>query len=253
MKCPDKIVVLLALCFCATGFAWAESAEHRFQPVEMYQCNFKKGEDRSRFDRIIPSWNKWMDIYYGEAYRAWALSPDFNDPDSTFDLTWIGAWKDGRAMGHSQDNWAEKGDEQMAIFMSILDCPIHASMAAEQLVRGTAENADKSVVSFRDCTVAEGKTVDEAIDAVRAFANYMAQQGSKASQWVFYPVWGPTTDVSFNWVEIYPNYTQLGADFERYGNGGAYKKADELLMGTVDCRHASISRATKVREANVDN
>ncbi len=248
MRRLSNVIVLFIVFFAAIP-AWAEHAEQRLQPVEVYLCNFKKGENRKRFNRILAPWNKWMDIYYGEAYRAWVLTPELNDPSKTFEITWLAGWKDGHGMGRSMDNWAEKGGEQMAIFMSILDCPVHAIMAAEQLVEGGAEQSENSIASFIDCTVPEGQSLEEALDAVREFARNMADKGSKASQWIFYPLWGGATDATFQWVELYPNYHQLGADFERFGNESSFRSYDDLLHGKLDCGLPRVSRATKVRDS----
>ena len=54
--------------------------------------------------------------------------------------------------------------------------------------------------------------------------------GSIASIFHWYPVYGGgQQEFSFKWLESHKNFAELGADYERYGNGRGFETRRELL------------------------
>ncbi|NNC98956.1 MAG: hypothetical protein HKN85_02115 [Gammaproteobacteria bacterium] len=228
--------------------ATPEAAGPVFAPIEAFVCNYRKGQTRADLDKVIAKWNKWMDDTNQEPYSAWLYSAYYNSPAYAFDVAWLGVWPDGNTMGRSTDAWLADGGEHAAGFDKVLDCPVHSNFAATQIRSGGAENGDSAVLGFSDCKVKEGGTMGDTMQAVNAWNEYRAGQGSKASTWMFFPVYGGEAEFDFKMVSAHPDYAALGADYESYGNGGGYLKAREIIGDTFDCGTTRIYNSVRVRD-----
>ncbi|MBT8101052.1 MAG: hypothetical protein KJO82_14955 [Gammaproteobacteria bacterium] len=60
-------------------------------------------------------------------------------------------------------------------------------------------------------------------------------------------------DYDFKYVEGYDDHTAVGADYERMGNGGAWRKNQELTGELLDCDVARLYNATVVRAMTMDD
>jgi len=203
---------------------------------------------QSDLDKVIKNWNEWTNKNNPEPYSAWVLSADYNSTNYAFDIGWLGVWDDGNAMGRGSDIWFDKGAKQAAAFAEILTCAAHNNYASEQIKKGTAEDGSSAVIRFSDCKVKQGKSMKDAVNGLKAWASYWEEQGSKSSQWVFYPVFGEDVDYDLKRVEAHSIYAELGADYERYGNGGGFMRSQELLDGLLDCGVSRVYQSTKVRD-----
>lgn len=226
-----------------------EAAEGRpnFAPVEIYACDFNKGKDQADLDKVIVSWNKWMDETGKEPYSAWVYTADYNSPDYSFDIAWLGAWPDGNTMGRLGDTYMTSGGAIAEAFAKVMTCGAHSNWASMQIRDGASEAGKDAVLQFADCTVGEGSTMAASLDALGNMNAYQAEQGSLASQWVFFPVFGGNVDYDFKMVTAHANYASLGADYERYGNGGGFMKAAEIIGDKFDCGTARVYRSKMVR------
>ena len=73
----------------------------------------------------------------------------------------------------------------------------------------------------------------------------MAEAGSKAAEYHWYPVYGSNEEnLDWKWITAYANSTELGKDYDRIGNGGLFAKQGELLDDLVECDVARVYDVT---------
>ena len=245
-------VVLLSLVFSGVGFAQEEAAAAEagptFSPIEIFACNYNKGQDRDDLDKVIAGWNKWMDESGSEPYSAWIYTAFYGSPEYSFDLAWLGVWPDGKAMGKGTDQWLGGGGEHAAAFDKVLTCDVHSNFASMQLRSGGSENSDNAVLGFSDCTFKKGSKFGDAVKVAKEWHAYMKEQGSTGSAWWFFPVYGGDPDWDFKAVSAYSNHAELGADYDRYGNGGGFMKAGEIIGDAYDCGVTRIYNSERIRD-----
>jgi hypothetical protein len=78
-------------------------------PVELYACKFNEGKSESDLEEVIERWNKFEDDSDTDNYSAWLLTPFFYTTEQDFDIIWLGAFRDGNAMGAGLQNWISNG------------------------------------------------------------------------------------------------------------------------------------------------
>jgi hypothetical protein len=242
-------IILLSSLFSSVAGAQDEAAETGlvFTPIEIFICNYKKGKGPEHLDKVIADWNKWMDDTGAEPYSAWIYTSFYNSPDYDFDVAWLGVWPDGKSMGKGTDQWLADGGEQADAFAKVMTCPLHANFASTELRGGPSENADSAVLEFSDCKFKEDAKFADAMSAASDWNAYMTAQGSVGSEWFFFPVYGSDPEWHFKQVNAYPNHAELGADYDRYGNGAGYVKAQELHGDTYTCGVSRIYNSKRVR------
>ena len=241
-----SLSLLLSSPTVAQDEAAAESGL-RFAPIEIFVCNFNKGQGQADLDKVIANWNAYMDKSGSPPYSAWTYTAYYNSPDYQFDLAWMGVWPDGKSMGKGTDQWLSTGGVHSAAFDKVLTCGAHSNFASTQFRGSISENSDTAVIEFSDCTFKEGGNFPDAMKAAGTWNAYMTEQGSVGSEWFFFPVYGGDPDWHFKRVNAYPNYAELGADYDRYGNGGGYIKRFEMLNDAYDCGVSRIYNAKRVR------
>jgi hypothetical protein len=71
-------------------------------PVHLYACNYNDGKDASDMNRAIERWNRFMDEQGIDSYAAWTLVPYHYAGEPSADIMWLGAYRDGNAMGQAR-------------------------------------------------------------------------------------------------------------------------------------------------------
>ena len=151
---------------------------------------------------------------------ARTLTRQYYSAEQDFDLLWLGAWKDGNAIGQGRDQYHATGGAVRAGFSAVVDC-----------------------------NVKEGATYDSIATGLKAWGNVIGENGSEAAIYQWCPVYGGgDADFDFKIVSVYQNYAEQGADLERLGNGESWRKRNELVWDQFDC---DVSRVYdgKVRRA----
>jgi hypothetical protein len=249
--------VTLAL---AAHLVWAAEASAQEEPephlaaIDAYLCNYRDGKGPDQLMAVVEKWGNWMDQHSSAPYSAWVMHPVLSSVNTPIDVAWLGAWPDGNAMGKGMQEWADKGQALNAEFMAVLDCGEH-SQAASLNIRPPAEGwpGKTGVVAFANCHIGEGATLDDALGASQAWASYLYSTGSKAGMWVFFPGAGnDNPEWSYKLVVSHPDYESYGADWEHFSNGGGWRKAQELGVGSkVRCDSPRVYQSVTVRDAGV--
>lgn len=248
------LIALCALPFFWSGVSTAQEGEApNVTGVELFMCNYNKGKGPKDLDRVVEKWNAWADEAGMVPYVAWTLTPMFNDPKYAFDVAWLGAWANGADMGKGIQQWKDKGGAMQVEFDKVLTCPGHSAFNAANYKAPQGDWPPTGVTVFTDCTIAEGKTLDDSIAVHGAWARHLADSGSKAGMWAFYPAFGGG-DIDFNYkiVMSHSDYESLGADNNSFTNGGGWRKGQELAQGVVSCDVPRVYDSVLRRNGGVD-
>jgi hypothetical protein len=187
----------------------------KFVPTELWACNYNEGQGPDDLDVVAGNWNAYMDENEADTYQAWTLTPQYFTDEQDFDLLWLGAWKDGNAMGQGRDNYRATGGAIMAEFGKVLDCGAHVGFVSRAFKLPPDYDAgppNTGVITFTDCA---RETLD------------------------------------FKLLGVHANYASLGADLERLGNGELWRKRMELLDDQFDCDVSRVYDARLRRAAQI--
>ena len=77
-----------------------EDGMGKIVPVELFVCSFVEGKGPEDLNAVVAQWNEFMDDRKVNDYAAWLLTPYYYGTDQDFDVIWMGASKDGNAMGN---------------------------------------------------------------------------------------------------------------------------------------------------------
>lgn len=222
-------------------------------PVELYACTYIDGQGRADLNKVIDRWSEYADDNDIDDYAAWILTPFFYGAEQDFDVIWLGAYKDGNAMGKSLDNWISQGGEMQAAFNTVVDCGAHLAFSSA-MYKAPADNATPTTgfISIMDCKLNEGQRY-EAIQAAEVkWAEHLTRSGSKAGYYHWTPMWGGG-DAEFDYkvVTAQPSFADIGADFERFFNGDGRDMSLENFGDIDECDDARVYVVESIREAQI--
>ncbi|MEO0996630.1 MAG: hypothetical protein AAFX58_03835 [Pseudomonadota bacterium] len=236
-----RLLAIGAAAALATGAGTALADNHEqhgptVRPVEIYTCNYNDGRDREDLDRVVERWNRYMDENDDTGYVAFALTPNFVSAFD-FDIGWMGFAPDTKAFGQSLQNWRASGGELAQAFAEVLTCGAHANFASMNIIEPPEEVPEQPVITFTDCTVNDDSSFEAAMEGVHAWAEFVQSAGVGAPFWLWFPAYGEASDATyhFKWVTAFSDYNQWADDWELYGNGSGWQKAEELFDGVMHC------------------
>jgi hypothetical protein len=248
-----------ALLFGCTGLAVADSHEAdgpSFNPVEGWTCNYNDGKGPADLDKTVAAWNEWMDDKGQGDYFAVTMTPNYFG-ERAFDVAWVGVWRDGNAMGRGADLWINEGGEIADGFSEVLTCDSHANFASQN-VKQPAQNDedpddDTFVVTFSNCSIREGRTIDEYMAAQEEWKAYADEHGFTGGTWIWWPVYGESdNDYDFKIVSSADDHAAMGANWQLFSEGH-YAKSNELFDDIVNCDIGRVYDGRTVREMADDD
>lgn len=229
----------------------------RFVPTELWACNYNEGKGPKDLDAAAGKWSAYMDENEADNYVAWTLTPQYFSDEQDFDVLWLGAWKDGNAMGQGRDSYHATGGAVMAEFNKVLDCNGHVGFVSRAYKLQPEDDAapqDTGVITFTNCSMKEGATYDSVVEGLTAWAKLLGDNGSKGAMYQWWPTYGGGGEDTFDFklFGVHSNYASLGADLELVGNGGLWRKRMELVGDQFSCDvsrvyDGKLRRAAKVR------
>lgn len=224
-----------------------------FTSVEGFTCSYNKGKGPKDLAKVNTKWNAWADGNNLPAYNAWNLTPNFVDSETTMDVVWIGGWQNGIDMGEGLDLWKTKGSKISAEYAKVLSCGEHSNFASYNVrLADISSPSTSGVVTFSDCSLEEGKSIEEGMAAIATWVKHLDSTGSKSGMWVFFPSFGSgDNDWDFKMVESHRNYASLGHDWENYGNKQGYAKARSVFTGVMQCGDKRVYDSEMIRNGGV--
>ncbi len=249
--CPALAGLLLG---AGTGMAQVSAdGLGKVLPVELFACSFRDGKGIADFNQVVERWNAYMDDNDADSYAAWILRPYFYGPEQEFDLLWLGAWRDGNAMGEGQHDWIANGGELTAAFFEVVDCDAHLAFSSAMYKAPAGNNPPPSgLITMMDCSLNEGHKYEEIQAAELKWVDHLEKTGSKAAYYHWRPLFGGGgADFDYKVVFSYPDFREIGADFERIANGGGRAVSMEVFADIDECDDARVYVANSVRSAKI--
>ena len=234
--------------------AHEEESDVQFTPIELWACNFEDGKGPDDLDAVNAKWNAWMDEKGVTDYFAALMYPNFHN-DIGFDVAWIGGWPNGNAMGAGIDMMWED-DETNADYNAVLDCPSHSLFASVEMrdPGDSGEDDGNFVLRFSDCSIVEGKTMDDVSAANGAWNAYADEHGFVGGVWHFWPVWGAPQDADYDFkiVGSAASYTAVGNNFQLMADGH-WRKSQEIWEDVLECDSDRIYTTKMIRDLPDDD
>lgn len=257
-----KTLLVLAtgglICTFMTGTALADShAEGELEPaspIELFACSYNEGKGPADLNKVADAWNAWADRQDLADYSAWTLVPYYSGPDQEFDLLWLGGSQKAASLGRAQDLWLATGGKEMEAFDDVMTCNMHANFATLRFKKPPKrENPGNIVISFTDCTMAEGVDFDDLVPNLMQWADYRESHGSTSGMWVLFPAYGGGgEEFDFKFVTAWQNLEEQGADYDQYNESG-WKKGNELFQDKVSCDSSRVYLGTNRRMADSED
>jgi hypothetical protein len=219
-------------------------------PVELYACSYNEGKGPADLVMAAAAWNAWADKHDLNGYSAWTLVPYYSGPEQEFDVLWLGGSSKAATLGRAQDLWLATGGKEIEGFNNVWTCDAHSNFATLQFKEPPErKNPNNVVLSFTDCSMADGVVFDDLVPGLMEWASYRESHGSTSGMWVLFPAYGGGGEAfDFKFVASWQNLEEQGADYDQYNESG-WKKGDELFQGKVDCDSSRVYLATNRRMA----
>ena len=249
-----------ALSFLGISSAMAQDDQNRVELVskivaaEVYACSYNDGKGPDDLDDASDGWNAWADDNGVDDYAAWTLTPYHYGPNQDFDVLWLGAWKDGNAMGAGVDQLLMDGADELAAFGEVLTCNNHIAAGSLAYKLPPSGTPSTGVITFSNCNIEDGRNYQEVVEATKEWVGVITDAGSQSAMYHWFPIYGGGGEDTPDYIRltVYPNHTELGADFERMTNGELFRQSNALFGGLVDCDisrvyNAQVRRAAQIR------
>lgn len=242
------------LTILGTGSAFAQGAPPWvIVPADVWACSYNERQDAGDLDGWVARWNAWADGRGMDYYAAWMLTPSYYGPNQEFDFLWLGVSTNGHTLGQGTDEFARDAGDLNDDLWEIISCDAHTNFAsaAYRLPEGM-DNTDTGVLTVADCSRHDGANQAAVDRAMRLWADAIDEAGSRAAMYHWYPVFGGGGETfDFKWVEAYQNYADLGADYERMGNGMLFARWQQLFDHLIECDSARVYNVQNRRFVDV--
>lgn len=248
-------VTALALLLPVTATAQvSKDGMGKVLPVELYICNYRSGKGAADLDRAVSRWNAYMDERDTDTYLGMTLTPVFFGTEQDFDLIWMGVFADGNAMGSGLQEYMANGGAVQAAFNAVVDCNAHVLMSSAmyKAPAQTLPDNNAAILTMMDCKLNEGHRYADIKAAEMKWAAYLAESGSPAGFWHWFPTFGGgAADFDYKVTYGYRDMSELGAQYERDANGGGREASQEIFGDIDECDEARVYAAQVRRQAQV--
>lgn len=245
-KLMEGVVALWVLSMLSVQPAFAADGP-KWNPVEFFGCYWRDGKGMKDLDKVADKFRAYADDN-DSVYSAWTITPQFHSSPEMFDIGWLGAWPDSGSFGESQENWMARGRELAAEFNKVVDCSGRHELALSVPINAPQGTPGDGVLMFYQCSLHDGKTMDDAYAAHLKSGQKMRERGSKAVSWLFYPAMG-AGDIDFDYYHVvgFYRWAELGSTMEVYVNQGGMQEAAQLIGGAASCRTPTVFDVQLVR------
>jgi hypothetical protein len=218
--------------------------------VEIYTCAYRDGRDADDLRAVTTRFNAWADRNNMTAYTAFTATPYLFSTDLEADVVWIGAWPNGTAMGVDEELYRTQGREIAAAFDAVADCDAHSLYAEVVVSQPASPPPQNGVAMFEDCSVHDGRTVEEALAALGQWVEYTKANGSDDFSAVLFPLAGlaDAADYDFKIVTGFTSLQTFGKGVDMY-TGGGFLRGEELFGRLLTCDSPRVYNLDRVRLA----
>src|SRR6185436_2964302 len=199
----ERVVIAAALALLATTGAQAQQNQPAPTPVvEIYPCTYRGDNDIDNLHTVTTRFNTWADRNKDISYTAFLATPYAYSADLEADVLWLGAWPNGAAMGVSEARYQTQGGDISTAFDAVVDCNAHSLYAEVVINQPATPPPQNGVATFEDCKVHEGRTDEEAIAALRQWAEYTKSRGSDAFSAILFPLAGLPNNADYTFKRV---------------------------------------------------
>ena len=234
-----------------TAFAQQNAPPMPTSVIEIFGCKFNANKGMKDLQSVAARWNAWADKNKIADYTAFIATPFLHSADLKDDVLWLGAWPNASAMAADDALYATKeGRDIDAAFDAVGLCASHALYAELVLHQPKTPPPENGVAMFRDCTVRDGRTVEEAITALGQVGEYFRGRGVEAFSAMLFPLAGLPNDAHYAFKEVlgFDSLQTYGKDTDIYTAGG-FRRVDELLDRILECNSPRVYTLERVRLA----
>ena len=247
-----KKLLIAATAVYVVSVGWGPSAlaveqKAKGAPVDFQACNFRDGKSMKDLEKVNAKFRHYANKN-DFAYAAWVLTPQYHD-GAGFDVGWLGAWPDSESFGVSMEKWSSTENEVAAEFNQVIDCSLRHEMAMSLPINAPESTPTSGVVMFYQCSLNDGKTLDDAYAAHLESGQAMKAKGSLAMSWFYSPAIG-AGDIDYDYYHVvaFSRYSDMGATMEMYVNGGGQKAQQKILGNVSSCTTPVLFDALSVRD-----
>ena len=218
------------------GVATAQDAP-QMASVELYVCNYNDRQGPDDLSAVVDRWNRWMDETDAAPYMAVTLTPNFVSAEQDFDFLWLGRSPNFAIAGAGQDHWLQNGGSLAEDFAEVSTCDVHVNVASMNIKAPPSDGPTAtSVLTITNCTVHEGRRMDDVVAAAAEWTAHRAENGSTAGTWMWFPVFGGgDVEFDFSVVNVWPNHTEMGKEMQWYMDNQQWNAWRQQFAGLVDC------------------
>jgi hypothetical protein len=221
-----------------------ENAKAR--PVEFRACNFREGKNMQDLEKVNAKFRDYANKN-DSGYAAWVLTPEFQSDDG-FDVGWLGSWPNGEAYGVSTEKWKSPQNALLPQFSEVIDCGHNHQLAWSLPINAPEGTPEDGILLFYQCTLNDGKSINDAYKAQLQFGQTMKAKGSLSVSWMFVPAAG-AGDIDFDYYHVvgFYRYSDLGDTMELFVNRGGLESRGKIIDPVASCRTPNVYDALSVR------
>ena len=251
----EKITAALAgiILASASGVVLAQDEEPEnpvMRVVEGWTCDYNEGKGPADLKKANDAWNRWMDETGQNDYYAAVITP-YMYGERNFDIGWLGVARDGNVFGSGTQRWINEGGKVADMFGEAISCNSHTAWVSMTVDPSDGDDGDESdndfVLSIADCSIEEGHTFEEYLEANKEWDAYAKEHGISTVSWAWFPVAGESNDdYGFKAVSAQDDFVTLGATWQKFMEGH-WRKSSELFDEIVDCDISRIYNGKTIR------
>jgi hypothetical protein len=249
-----KKIIIAATTVYIMSVSWASSVlaleqQVKQSPVDFRACNFRDGKSMKDLAEVNVKFRKYANKN-DFAYSAWVLTPQYH-AGAGFDVGWLGAWPDSESFGLSMEKWNTVGNEVAADFDKVIDCSLRHEMASSLPINAPGGTPINGIAMFYQCSLNDGKTLQDAYAAHLESGDVMKGMGSLAMSWFYSPFLG-AGDIDYDYYHVvaFSRYADMGATMEMYANGGGQQAQRKILSRVSSCKTPVVFDALSVRDGD---
>ncbi|MCB1687400.1 MAG: hypothetical protein KDI33_02890, partial [Halioglobus sp.] len=182
-------------------------------PIDFRACNFRDGKTMADLEPVLVKFREYANKNDFD-YAAWVLTPQFHS-GIDYDIGWLGAWPDGVAFGVSMEKWNSPTNPLVAEFNAVIDCSLSHGLAESRPINAQEGRPKNGIAMFYQCSLADGKSLQDAYRAHLEAGQVMKSLGSLAESWFYIPaIGGGKIDFDYYHVVAFSRYSDMGATME---------------------------------------
>ncbi|MGW8368197.1 MAG: hypothetical protein ACWGPN_05905, partial [Gammaproteobacteria bacterium] len=152
--------------------------------------------------------------------------------------------------------WVSDADDVIEGFNRVVACPSHSRwvMAVLDPFDSPREVESTGMAEFRNCTVKENRTLDDALGALGEWLEFEKGLGIDTGHLILLPVAGIASDASFDfkWVIGFSSYAAHGASADPMIQRGGAGRFNQIIQNVMTCDSPRVYVSELARAADED-